>query len=287
MMALLVAAALMNPFVPGLALEAGPDEVEAALFDNGWTTQWYGLMFRGERPGEVIEFSWEEDGEEPVAIDYAEAHPPDETRTEAYETWLDKLTEIFGEPEAAVGFHHWETEKYNIHIVAEDYYIKNDFEPAVVITFNKKWDEVDTLGVEVADPFLPGLSLNEDTQTVLEALEEAGWAVDTRTDRSGWGHFFVLEGRQEGRLLRYAYEFTERLREVVYAEPHPPDETRTAAYRAWYDKFTNDFGEPEVLFGGFHRWKAGAYSIRIEPDDFDFGDGSSVPVVLITISWTP
>jgi hypothetical protein len=138
MLTLLVATVLMNPFLPGLALDAGPGEVEAALFENGWTTQWYGLLLRGENNGAVLDFYWNEDEEEPVTIRYAEPHPPDETRTDAYGAWLDKLKETFGEPEVVDSFHHWETGGYVVDIAAEEFDFGDGYPtPVVLITIQK------------------------------------------------------------------------------------------------------------------------------------------------------
>ncbi len=129
---------LPNPFVLGLELGSGTKEVEAAMVENGWTVAWYGLLLRNERPGAVVEYYWNEDEEEPVVILYAEAHPPDETRTEAYGAWLDVLREIFGEPEDADGFHRWDTGDYEVDIAAEPFFLRGDFpEPAVVITITR------------------------------------------------------------------------------------------------------------------------------------------------------
>jgi hypothetical protein len=76
------------------------------------------------------------------------------------------------------------------------------------------------------------------------------------------------------------------LEEITYAEPHPPDETRTDAYGAWLDKLKETFGEPEVM-DGFHHWETGGYVVDIAAEEFDFGDGYPTSVVLITIQKLP
>lgn len=132
-----------------------------------------------------------------------------------------------------------------------------------------------------ADPFLPGLELGADIKVILTTMEEAGWTVEDHFDHIT--ERFIVEGRMEGRLLRYAYDRSERFDEAVYAEPHPPDETRTAAYGAWLDVLTETFGEPEVV-NSFHHWEVGGYVVDIGAEEFDFGDGYPAPVVLIAIS---
>ncbi|HUT99056.1 MAG TPA: hypothetical protein VM054_08270 [bacterium] len=135
-----------------------------------------------------------------------------------------------------------------------------------------------------SDPFLPGLPLGADSTAVFAALEDAGWTVEDHFDNAD--ELFIIEGTQDGRLLRYAYDYSERLAEVVYAEAHPPDETRTDAYGAWLDVLKKTFGEPEVV-DSFHHWETGGWSVDIAADDFDFGDGYPAPVVLITITKLP
>ncbi|HDR06126.1 MAG TPA: hypothetical protein ENN88_00675 [Candidatus Coatesbacteria bacterium] len=135
-----------------------------------------------------------------------------------------------------------------------------------------------------SDPFLPGLELGADSADVLAALEDAGWTVEDHFDRIT--ERFIVRGKMEGRLLRYAYDFSERFEEAVYAEPHPPDETRTDAYRVWLDVLKETFGEPEVV-DSFHHWKTGGYAVDIAAEEFDFGDGYTVPVVLVTIKKLP
>jgi hypothetical protein len=138
----------------------------------------------------------------------------------------------------------------------------------------------------IGDPFLPELALGADSGKILAALEDAGWAVETYSAKTSTGDRFTLEGRRGDRLIRYSYDSSEELAEVVYAEPHPPDETRTDAYGAWLDVLKETFGEPEVV-DSFHHWETGGYVVDIAAEDFDFGDGSPAPVVLITIKRLP
>ncbi|MCX7022209.1 MAG: hypothetical protein NTW26_08075 [bacterium] len=138
----------------------------------------------------------------------------------------------------------------------------------------------------VEDPFLPELALGAASGKILATLGNAGWAVEISHDRTPLGEHFILEGRRGDRLIRYTYDSAENLAEVVYAEPHPPDETRTEAYGAWLDVLKETFGEPEVS-GSFHHWETGVYVVDIGAEDFDFGDGSPAPVVRITIARLP
>jgi hypothetical protein len=144
MTTLLVAAAIMNPFLPGLELGAGPLVVREALEEAGWEVEIFSepldepLVFKGMREGREIWYHYDS-SERLVEVVYAEAHPPDETRTAAYGEWLDVLKETFGEPAVVEGFHRWETEDYAVDIAAEPFYLRGDFpEPAVVITIARR-----------------------------------------------------------------------------------------------------------------------------------------------------
>lgn len=132
------------------------------------------------------------------------------------------------------------------------------------------------------DPFLPGLALGEDSRVVLEALEEAGWEVDIFSDHTPLDDLFVYKGVREGREIWYSYDFSEWLVEVVYAEAHPPDETRTEAYGVWLDILTEIFGEPEDA-DGFHRWDTGDYEVDIAAEPFYLRGDFPEPAVVITI----
>jgi len=156
---------------------------------------------------------------------------------------------------------------------------------AALLTLGAEDENVAVVGA-VEDPFLPGLPLGADSGKILAALEDAGWAVETYSAKTPTGDRFVLEGRRGDRLIRYSYDSSEELAEVVYAEPHPPDETRTDAYGTWLDVLKETFGEPEVV-DSFHHWETGGYAVDIGAEDFDFGDGSPAPVVRITIVRLP
>ena len=145
-------------------------------------------------------------------------------------------------------------------------------------------DENGVIVEAVEDPFLPGLVLGAASGKILAALGNVGWAVEDYFDYAA--DRFILEGRQGDRLLRYSYDSSEKLAEAVYAEAHPPDETRTDAYGAWLDVLKETFGEPEVV-DSFHHWETGGYAVGIVADDFDFGDGSPASVVRITIKRFP